>query len=339
MLSLGDIQRLLPNQESIYADAAEQRVNWFVSQWHVKPQHFDDYNTMSRFLYSRAVSADRLQATCTIHSMFFFIDDLFFDTDRFDARDFSIAPEIGRDLRSVSQFLSTLMHIFKTGELPTHPTAIQMAFYEMGELVAGQAPDEWFTIFADGIQDYIKAVIQREVDLRRGKTVLTDLDSFLDIRLRDTGGLHTCQLIEFTKNAFLPADVRNHDQIRYLTWLAIAMASLVNDVFSYHKDVVLEGSDFNLVKILMDLHGLSFDRAVDESVRLVNSYADRFVEAREELPSWGHEVDRIVEQYVDGLAEMMSGNVYWHGTTNRYRSPESPFPELREMTAAVAAGV
>ncbi len=336
MLSLGDIHRLLPKQESIYASMAEGDVNAFVTRWQVKPRHFDDYNTMSRFLYPGSTSAKRLQATCTIHSMFFFIDDLFFDTDDFDARDFAIAVDIGKDLRSISHFLSSLMHIFKTGELPANPTAIQMAFYEMRQLVIEQAPAEWFNIFAEGIEDYITAAIQREVDLHTGQTVLTDLDSFLDVRLRDTGGLHTCQLIEFCKDAFLPDEARNNDQIKHLTWLAIAMASLVNDIYSYHKDVVLEGSDFNLVKILMDIDGISFDEAVDKSVRLVNSYAARFVAARAQLPRWGKETDIVVQRYVDGLAEMMSGNVFWHGTTNRYRSPESPFAELRDVQRAAS---
>jgi hypothetical protein len=337
MRSLADIRKLLPRQESVYAQDAETNVDHFVTHWCVKPQHFSDYNTMSRFLYSNAVSVDRLQAACTIHSMFFFIDDLFFDTDHFDARDFFIEG-VGHDLKSIRSFLFSLMHIFKTHTLPEELSAIQMAFYEMGLFVCEQAPDEWFEAFANGIEDYLKAVIQREIDLHRGKTVLTDLDSFLDIRLRDTGGLHTCQLIEFTKGAFLPTEVRNHEQLKHLTWLAIAMASLVNDVFSYHKDVIVEGSDFNLVKILMDLHGMSFEEAVDYSVGLINSYADQFVEDRKYVPFWGIEaLDGAVEQYVDGLAEMMAGNLYWHGTTNRYRSPYSPFPELMTFSDEMAA--
>lgn len=333
MLSLTDIRRLLPREENIYAAQAEEGVQQFVERWCVKPQHFNDYNSMSRFLYSRAASAERLQAACTVHSMFFFIDDLFFDTDHFDARDFAIPPEVGQSLNSVSQFLVDLMCIFRTGDMPAFPSPIQRAFQEMGALIASQAPDAWFNAFADGIQDYITAVIQREIDLRKRKTVLTDLDSFVDLRLRDTGGLHTCQLIGFTKGAFLPVEVREDNNLKQLTTLAIAMASFVNDIFSYHKDVVLEGSEFNLVKIFMDTECLRFDAAVHKSVELVNSYADAFVDLRRQLPSWGSEVDLLVEQYVDGLAEMMSGNVYWHATTNRYRSPESPFAELTQIAS------
>jgi hypothetical protein len=332
LLSLGNITRLLPGQESSYAPEAEERVRQFVERWHVKPQNFEDYNTMSGFLYPSAVSVERLQAICTIHSMFFFVDDLFFDTNLFDARDFSISPEVGQNLKSVSHFLADLMHIFKSQQLPEHPTLIQRAFCEMGELVVQQSNEEWFKLFTSGIADYIKAVIQREADLRKHKTVLTDLETFLDLRARDTGGLHTCQLIELSKNAFLPSEVREHSLIKHLTWLAYGMASFVNDIFSYHKDVVLEGSDFNLIKILMDTKGMSFDQAVHKSVLLVNGYADRFLEVRSQLPSWGAEIDWIVEQYVDGLAEMMAGNVYWHNTTNRYRSPDSPFEDLRQLS-------
>ncbi|MFN8374984.1 MAG: hypothetical protein U0694_19175 [Anaerolineae bacterium] len=331
MLTLGDIRKLLPRQESVYADEAEQRVRLFVERWCVKPKHFEDYNTMSRFLYPAATSVERLQATCTVHSIFFFIDDLFFDTDQFDARDFAIAPEVGQDLKSVGHFLADLMHIFKTQQLPERPTLIQQAFAEMGTLVVSQSTPAWFKLFTDGVQDYIMAVIQREADLRQQKTLLTDLESFLDLRARDTGGLHTCQLIELTKDCFLPPEVRDNEVVKHLTWLSYGMASFVNDIFSYHKDVVLEGSEFNLIKILMDTQGISFDAAVDRSIKLVNDYADQFVERRADLPSWGKEVDGIAERYIDGLAEMMSGNVYWHASTNRYRSPDSPFDELKTL--------
>jgi hypothetical protein len=121
--------------------------------------------------------------------------------------------------------------------------------------------------------------------------------------------------------------------VERLTFLAIRMASYVNDIFSYHKDVVLEGSEFNLVKIFMDVEEQS-ERAVIESVELVNGYAREFIELRKAMPSRGDATDNVVAQYVDGLAEMMSGNVYWHATTPRYRSPDSPFAELRQVLPA-----
>lgn len=331
MLPLTSIIKLLPRQESRFADEAEERTRQFAERWNIKPSHFDNYVTMSRFLYSGALDADRLEAACTVHSIFFFIDDLFFDTDKFNPDDFGIAPEIGSDLSLVSGFLADLMNTFRTHRLSARPTLIEQAFCEAGKLVARQCDPDWFLLFSDGIEEYITAVMAREVDLRTHKTILTNLQSFLDIRERDTGGLHTCQLIELTKDAFLPPEVRANDVVDQLTWLAIRMASFVNDIFSYHKDVVLEGSEFNLVKIYMDLEGLSFEQAVTQSVQLVNSYANTFVDLRADLPVWGDEVDAVVQKYVDALAEMMTGNVYWHSTTNRYRSPESPFKELRRV--------
>ncbi len=332
MSLLHDIRKLLPREESIYADEAEERVSFFFDRYRIKPRNFDDFNTMSRFLYPNTVSMERLQATCMIHSMFFFIDDLFFDTVKFDVSGLAINPEAGESLSSVTYFLADLMHIFKSQEIPANASLIQQAFCEMGALVAEHADPHWLQLFCDGIEDYIKAVISREADLHQRKTLLRDLESFLDLRPRETGGLHTCQLIEFTKDAYLPDEIRDHDQIKHLTWLAIGMASFVNDIFSYHKDVVIEGSEFNLVKILTEIQGIPFDTAVKKSIKLVNNYADIFVEVRAQLPSWGREVDAVVEQYVDGLAEMMSGNLYWHATTNRYRSPDSPFEELRQFS-------
>jgi hypothetical protein len=186
MAELSSIIKLLPRQECIHADAAEERTRLFAERWNIKPHHFDAYNTMSRYLYPKAISVERLQAACTVHSIFFFIDDLFFDTERLNASDFGIAPKIGSDLRLIKNFLTELMRTFRTRKLSERPTPIEKAFGEAGHLVASQCSPEWFLLFAEGIEDYINAVMAREIDLHGKRKVLTDLQSFFDIRQRDT---------------------------------------------------------------------------------------------------------------------------------------------------------
>lgn len=330
-LSLADIYKLLPWQESEFADEAERLTEEFAIRWNIRPPSFDDYNTMSRFLYPNSLGVEHLAAVCTVHSIFFFIDDLFFDTDALLPEDYSIAPAIAADPRKVIAFLRDLMNIFRARELPANPTLIQQAFCEIGQQVAALSSEAWFQYFTDTVEDYIRAAISRSADIRTDKLSVKDMGAFSEIRERDTGGLHTCVLIELSKEAFLPDVVRDDPIVQRLTMLCIRMASFVNDICSYHKDVIVEGSEFNMVKMFMDNDGLSFEDAVHKSVEVVNEYAQAYLDTESLLPSWGPEVDPIARAYVAGLKELMAGNVYWHLTTNRYRSPDSPFEELQNL--------
>lgn len=329
MIALASITRFQPRRESIYADEAEARTRLFAERWKIRPRYFDSCNAMSRFLYPEAVSVERLQAACTVHSILWFIADLFSDTNHPNPPGFETVPEFGLDLRMISAFLSDLMCAFRTHQLSPRPTPIEEAFCEAGRLVARESTPEWFQLFTDGIEAHLTAVMSRKRD-PHGRQAPSDLRSCIDVCEHDPGGLHTCQLVELTRGAFLPPEVRAHNDIRRLSWLATRMVSCVGDIFSYHEDVVLNDNNLNLVRRMMDLEGLSFEEAVVEAVRLVNTYAQEFVDLRVRLPGWGGEVGASVCGYVDGLADLMSGSVYWHATTNRCRSPESPFSELRQ---------
>jgi len=320
-ISLSGIDKVLPYQESCYAEEAEAIVRAFATAFRLKPHNFEDYNTMSRFLYPGAVSAGRLAAACMVHSIFFFIDDLFFDGDIIDPVAHGIDPTLCTDPRRIVVFIKTLMHIFRTRQLPENPSTIEQAFCFAGIYIAEQAGDEeWFQYLVDTIDDYIDAVLYRNRDLEQHTR---DLTSFAEIRERDTGGLHTCVLIQLTNDIKLPEYAREDPMIRRLTSIAVRQASFVNDIISYPKDVLEESSGFNLVKLYMDRDMMSFEDAVAEAIGLVNSYTSTFLALERDF-----DAEPEVLRYVQGLKDMFCGNIYWELSTGRYRTENSPFKEL-----------
>jgi hypothetical protein len=213
------------------------------------------------------------------------------------------------------------MTIFRTRQLPPEASTIEQAFAFVGDYVARAAEDEaWFQYFVDTVDDYIDAVLYRDRDLEQHTH---DLLNFAKIRERDTGGLHTCVLIELTNGITLPEGARDHDTFKHLTSLAVRQASFVNDIISYPKDVLEESSGFNLLKLYMDRDKLTFAEALRESIGLVNSYTAAFLAVERNF-----DADPEVMRYVQGLKEMFSGNLYWELSTPRYRTENSPFEEL-----------
>lgn len=325
LLSPRDIKVFLPPQVSPFGAEAEAEA--FARRWLLVPPNFAGYHSMSRYFYPHAVSADRLASACMVHDTFFLLDEVFIDTV-LNARDFGMDLDITRTRKGLHRFFEKLIESFVTQEVSKSTPQIFQAFAELGGIVARHTNDEWFSHFVVGLQNYIQAALERG-DSRTDVT--STLEKFLRIRVRDGGGLHTCQLIELAKDAFLPADVRCDPMITQMTTAAIGMASFVNDVYSYHKDVINEGSDFNLVHVLMEVGAYDFSAAIDQSVKLINAYVDEFIDALAELRSWGDERDAIAESYVNGLVELMAGNVHWHRTAERYKFPGSPFEEIRTL--------
>jgi hypothetical protein len=323
---LATIESSLPRQESKYADEAERFVRDFAATYGVKPTNFEGYNTMSRFLYPGAVSAERLAAACMVHSLFFFIDDLFFDSDKvIDPRLHGIEPELCREPRRVVELVLRLMNAFKARALSKEPDRLEEAFQYAGVYVAKQAggDEAWFQYFVETVEDYINAVAFRNRDMEEH---VRDLESFTEMRERDTGGLHTCVLIELTNAIALPEEMREDPTMQRLTQLCIRQASFVNDIVSYPKDVLHEDSKFNLIKLLMDKKQLGFAEGAREAIAIVNECNREFLQLAKEFEA--NESHPEVKRYVRGLQELMSGHVYWELTTERYRTKGSPFPEL-----------
>ena len=101
--------------------------------------------------------------------------------------------------------------------------------------------------------------------------------------------------------------------------------------FSFHKEVVRERDCFNLINMIMEHKSLGFENALHEAVKIVNTSTRRFVDLERQWLQQNHATDAVVREYIEGLKDIMAAAWHWQISTNRYRSPDSPFPELREL--------
>jgi alpha-muurolene/germacrene-A/gamma-muurolene synthase len=73
-----------------------------------------------------------------------------------------------------------------------------------------------------------------------------------------------------------------------------------------------------MIVILMKYHGHTLQSAVDFVGDLCELTIDQFIENRKYLPSWGPEVDGMVDGYVQGLQDWITGSLHWSFMTKRY---------------------
>ena len=78
------------------------------------------------------------------------------------------------------------------------------------------------------------------------------------------------------------------------------------------------GDEHNLIVVVMKQFDVdlqtAFDRVGDMCIRGI----DTFIAKRQQLRSWGPEIDRLVETYLDGLQDWIIGNLHWSFESERY---------------------
>jgi len=90
------------------------------------------------------------------------------------------------------------------------------------------------------------------------------------------------------------------------------------DIYSYdvERSKGLEGN--NILTVLMQENGYTLQQAADRAGVLFGNLMKRFMEERKKLPSWGPEIDRDANKYLDGIGCWITGNIHWCLETPRY---------------------
>ena len=91
----------------------------------------------------------------------------------------------------------------------------------------------------------------------------------------------------------------------------------IQDIFSYNVEQS-RGDTHNMISVFMQRQGMDLQSAVDAVGNLCKASIDRFETDRKTLPSWGPEIDRDVQAYVQGLQDWIVGSLHWSFDTTRY---------------------
>ncbi|KAF8623351.1 hypothetical protein AX15_006423 [Amanita polypyramis BW_CC] len=170
--------------------------------------------------------------------------------------------------------------------------------------------------FINTMQEFFDAISTQAKT--RADSEVPDLESYIDCR-RDTSACKPCwALIEYIHDFDLPDYVAEHPIIEALGEAANDLVSWANDIYSYNIEQARGEGYHNLVYILMHHHGHSLQGAVDHAAEMWTQTVDKFIENERRLPSWGPEIDEMVQKYVSGLRDWSIGSVYWSFRTHRY---------------------
>jgi germacradienol/geosmin synthase len=152
---------------------------------------------------------------------------------------------------------------------------------------------------------------------------------YIEMRRRTFGSDLTANLSRLAHYDLVPQDVYQHRVVHELETAAHDYACLINDLFSYQKEVEFEGEVHNLVLIVENFLGVDRMRARDVVNDLMTARMNQFQHIlAEDLPGMFDDLEpddaarRVITGYAGRLKDWMSGILQWHRTSLRYTPEE-----------------
>ncbi|MFE4670277.1 germacradienol/geosmin synthase Cyc2 [Streptomyces sp. NPDC056716] len=177
---------------------------------------------------------------------------------------------------------------------------------------------------------------------------------YLEMR-RDTFGSDlTLGLCRMGHGPAVPEEIYRSGPVRSLENAACDYACLLNDVFSYQKEIEYEGEIHNAILVVQNFFGCDYPTALGIVNDLMTQRMRQFEHVvAHELPivyddfDLSTEARQIMRDYVTDLQNWMSGILNWHRSVDRYKAaylggrthgflpdrPPAPLPPLSPLGA------
>jgi germacradienol/geosmin synthase len=156
---------------------------------------------------------------------------------------------------------------------------------------------------------------------------IPDPVDYLEMRRQTFGADLTLHLCRMGVGPAVPPEVYRSSPVRALENAAVDYAYLINDVFSYQKEIEYEGEMHNAILVVQNFFGCDYPRALGIVHDLMTRRLEQFQHVAEhELPQVHDDFDLSDEAraamgaYVADLRNYVAGILNWHRQVPRYQA-------------------
>ncbi|MEV6316064.1 isoafricanol synthase [Streptomyces sp. NPDC051776] len=287
------------------------------------------------YFYPDATGTD-LELATDFNAWFFIFDD------QFDGR-LGMRPEdIEQVVVSIDRTMAADDSSFRIPGSSAPP--LVQGFHNIWRRATAGTTTVWQRRFRSNWQAYLAA--HRGEALNRTAEHLPSLPEFLSVR-RASIGVQPC--LDFTERCggyTLPEELHGASPLAEMREITADVVIFVNDIVSLVKELAA-GDVNNSVIIHRERTGCTMDQAVEHIAALANAEVTRFVRLTSTLSKTLGELGVLpeirghVDHYVEGMGNLMAGNLAWSLATARYdetgvaavsRGRQRPWAHLAEAT-------
>ncbi len=148
---------------------------------------------------------------------------------------------------------------------------------------------------------------------------------FIEMRRRTFGSELTAALADVRAGDVVPPELAQHEAIASLENSAADYACMINDVYSYQKEIEFEGEVHNLLLVVQNFFDCTYEvalRIVQDLMRLRLEQFRRAAEVELPLAYADYGLDSAARAALDAraaqLRDWLAGVLNWHQKVNRY---------------------
>ncbi|WP_330237685.1 terpene synthase family protein [Streptomyces sp. NBC_00525] len=241
-----------------------------------------------------------------------------------------------RDLagaRLANERLSLFMPL-DGGPTPEPVNALERGLGDLWERTAGPMDEAGRYMFRKSIEDMTESWLWELANQAQHR--IPDPVDYVEMRRMTFGSDLTMSLCRLGHGRKVPPEIYESGPLRSLENAAADYAALLNDLFSYQKEIEYEGEVHNGVLVVQNFFGVDYPTGMAILYDLMKSRLRQFIHVAEnELPvlyddfGLDAEARETLAGYVQELKHWLAGILIWHRGCRRYREED-----LRRGTAA-----
>lgn len=286
------------------------------------------YNSMTPYLHPNPVSAERLTVIGLFNAILFWLNDTV------GREKYGNLPE-AEQLRARAE-LDRLSHLLETRTPLVDPSAVEAATADFLTRIGALAPSWWLDEFLASTLEHLRTAIRDQNARARGD--LLTVAEYIDLRAEVSGMYPAIALCEFGRDSYLSPDRLARAglaaDVRRLQVLTAEIGALMNDMFSFEKECIVDRSDFNLVPVcLLNSPGATLAEAVRAAGAVVRDRLTEFRARHDALiarcgePGLAEtELGAQVRAHLADLTACVQASWVWQLATTRYKG-DSIFTE------------
>lgn len=217
---------------------------------------------------------------------------------------------------------------------PEPVNALERGLADLWRLTAAPMDESGRRAFRTAVEDMTASWLWELANQAQNR--IPDPVDYVEMRRMTFGSDLTMSLCRLGHGRKVPPEIYESGPLRSLENAAADYAALLNDLFSYQKEIEYEGEVHNGVLVVQNFFGVDYPTGVEILYDLMKSRLRQFLHvAEQELPVLYDDFDldaearEILAGYVQELKHWIAGILIWHRGCRRYREED-----LRRGTAA-----